>query len=414
MWQAEGLATRPAPAAMSLCLAVARQRDAARTDDGASAKVRGVKLRLLAFAAAALSFAAPAIAAAPSVDARSYIVANVSTGEVLLAHDAAEPVPIASITKLMTVLVTLEHAQLDDVVTVTPRAASTGEESIHLRTGERITVHDLVAGALIQSANDAADALADYVGRGDRAAFVALMNAKAHRLGLRDTHFVRPDGLDAPGHVSSARDVLRLAQVAMRDRDVRRIVRERVATIAGGRVLHTWNDLLGRFPGLIGVKTGHTERAGWCQVAAARGRGLTVYAVVLGAPDRTVRNDDLTELLAWGLSRYRVVPVVDASRVYATVPVGWGRRPVDLVAGRRLIRSVRIGRPLVQRVLAPSTLALPVHAGERVGKVEVLLNGTVIAQEPLVATRSVSRPGFGGRASFYTRRTVHHLWSFLT
>ena len=383
-------------------------------DRDASAKVRGVKLRLLAVAAAALALAAPALAATPSVDARAYVVANVSTGEVLLAHDANASVPIASITKLMTVLVTLEHARMQDVVTVSRGAAATGEESIHLRAGERITVHDLVAGALIQSANDAADALADYVGRGNRAAFVALMNAKARALGLEDTHFTRPDGLDAPGHVSSAGDVLKLAQVAMHDRDVRRIVGERVATIAGGRVLHTWNDLLGRFPGLIGVKTGHTNLAGWCEVAAARGRGLTVYAVVLGAPTRSTRNDELTELLAWGLSRYRVVPVVDRARVYARVPVGWGRAPVTLVAPRELVRSVRLGRPLLQRVVVPAALALPVHKGEQVGKVQVMLDGRVIATQPLVATRSVSRPGLGGRLSFYAGRTAHHLWSFVS
>src|SRR5439155_24779915 len=231
----------------------------------------------------------------------------------------------------------------------------------HLRAGERISVHDLVAGALIQSANDAADALADYVGHGNRAAFVKLMNAKARALGLQDTHFVRPDGLDAPGHASSARDVLRLAQVAMHDADVRRIVGERTAIIAGGRVLHTWNDLLGRFPGLIGVKTGHTGAAGWCEVAAARGRGLTVYAVVLGAPTRADRNEDLTELLAWGLSRYRVVPVISTSRAYARVQLGYGRTPLELVAQRELVRSVRLGRPLVERVVAPAATTLPVR-----------------------------------------------------
>jgi len=372
-----------------------------------------VKLRLLAVVTVALAFAAPAFAAAPSVDARAYLVANASTGEVLLTHSAHARVPIASITKLMTVLVTLEHARMDDVVTVSPRAASTGEESIHLHARERISVHDLVAGALIQSANDAADALADYVGHGNRAAFVALMNAKARALGLQDTHFVRPDGLDAPGHVSSARDVLRLAQVAMHDADVRRIVGERTAIIAGGRVLHTWNDLLGRFPGLIGIKTGHTELAGWCEVAAARGRGLTVYAVVLGAPDRAVRNDELSELLAWGLSRYRVVPVIAESRVYATARVEYGRKAVPLVAPRDFIRSVRLGRPLVQRVVAPATLALPVRKGEHAGKVEIMLGGNVIATAPLVASRSVSRPGPGGRLSFYAGRTAHHVWSFL-
>jgi D-alanyl-D-alanine carboxypeptidase (penicillin-binding protein 5/6) len=341
-------------------------------------------------------------------------VANSATGETLLSHDADERVPIASITKLMTVLVTLDHARLDDVVTVRRDAAEVGESSIHLRAGDRLTVHDLVAAALIQSANDAADALADYVGQGDRAAFVALMNAKARRLGLTETHFTRPDGLDAPGHVSSARDVLRLAEIAMRNRDVRRMVGEQSAVIAGGRVLHTWNDLLGRFPGLFGVKTGHTGQAGWCEVAAARGRGLTVYAVILGSPTRTVRNDDLEELLAWGLSRYRVVPVVDPGRTYARVRLGWGRKPLALVAERELVRSVRLGRPLVERVVAPTIAPLPVRKGDRLGEVQIFYRGGLLAAEPLVAARSVPRPGLGGRLSFYAGRTVHHVWSWLS
>src|SRR5439155_8675642 len=136
--------------------------------------------------------------------------------------------------------------------------AEVGESTIHLRAGERITVRELLAGALIQSANDAADALADYVGRGNDRAFVALMNTEAKRLGLSGTHFVRPDGLDAPGHVSTARDVTRLAQEVMKRPVVRALVRERTAVISGGRTLHTWNDLLGVFRGLVGVKTGPT------------------------------------------------------------------------------------------------------------------------------------------------------------
>src|SRR5205085_11624384 len=107
----------------------------------------------------------------------------------------------------MTVLITLERTRLSDVVTVSPDAAAVGESSAHLRAGERLTVRELLEAALIQSANDAADALADHVGHGSESAFVRMMNARARRLGLHDTHFVRPDGLDAPGHVSSARDV---------------------------------------------------------------------------------------------------------------------------------------------------------------------------------------------------------------
>src|ERR687886_2914381 len=215
-------------------------------------------LRAAVSAAAALVLAAPALAAPPRVQATAYLVENATTGEVLVRHAAGRRLPIASITKLMTVLVTLENANPNDVVTVQSDAAEVGESTIHLRAGEKIRVRDLIEAALIQSANDAADALADFVGRGDIRAFVALMNTEAKRLGLRDTHFVRPDGLDAPGHVSSARDVLRLAHLEMHDRAVRGIVRERSDTIAGGRVLHTWNDLLGSFPDLIGVKTGHT------------------------------------------------------------------------------------------------------------------------------------------------------------
>jgi D-alanyl-D-alanine carboxypeptidase (penicillin-binding protein 5/6) len=240
------------------------------------------------------------------------------------------------------------------------------------------------------------------------------MNAKARELGLTETHFTRPDGLDAPDHLSSARDVLKLAEVAMHDPVIREVVQERTATISGGRTLHTWNDLFATFPGLIGVKTGHTNDAGWCEVAAARGHGLTVYAVVLGSPTRSGRNGDLSELLAWGLSRYRVVPLIDVSRTYARVAVGYGKAPVRLVASRSVIRSVRLGSPLVEQVVAPAAVALPVRKGQRLGEVRVLLNGKLFGARPLLASRSVSKPGLGGRVSFYAGRTVHHLWSWVS
>src|SRR3954451_7607813 len=252
-----------------------------------SANVPRVRRLLPALAAALV--VAPAAQAGPQpgsvgpIEARAYYVENAATGEVLAARNPDARVPIASITKLMTVLVTLEHAKLSDVVTVPPGAAVVGESTIHVRAGERLTVRDLIRAALIQSANDAAYALALHVGRGDLGRFVAMMNAKAAGLRLRDTHFVRPDGLDAPGHVSSARDVTRLAWIAMRNPFVRATVREQTATIGGGRTLHTWNDLLSTFPHLLGVKTGHTNGAGWSEVAAARGRGTTVYATILGS-----------------------------------------------------------------------------------------------------------------------------------
>jgi D-alanyl-D-alanine carboxypeptidase (penicillin-binding protein 5/6) len=235
------------------------------------------------------------------------------------------------------------------------------------------------------------------------------MNDEARRLGLADTHGSRPDGLDAAGHLSSARDVTLLAEVAMHSPLVRSIVRRRTASIAGGRTLHTWNDLLGRFPGLIGVKTGHTGAAGWCEVGAARGPGLTVYAAVLGSPSRSQRNADLAALLGYGLSRYRVVQLVEPHKVYAHVRTEYGRKDVPLVAETPVSRAVRVDRPLVQRVVAAGAVKLPVVAGDRLGLVRVISGGRLVAKSPLVAAKSVNRPGLAGRAGWYAKRTVHHL-----
>jgi D-alanyl-D-alanine carboxypeptidase (penicillin-binding protein 5/6) len=372
-----------------------------------------VKVRLVVVAAALLTAVAPA-QAAPRVDARAYLVENAATGEVLLASGANRRLPIASITKLMTVLVVLDHAQPGDVVTVGPDASSVGESTVRLQPGEQLTVRDLMEAALIQSANDAANALADHVGDGDRAHFVELMNEKAQALGLRDTRFVRPDGLDVEGHYSSARDVTRLAHVAMRSPLVRDIVARRSETIAGGRRLHTWNDLLGRFPGLIGVKTGHTSAAGWCEVAAARGRGVTIYATVLGSATRAGRNADLEELLAWGISRYRVVPVVEASRVYARAETPYGRPALSLVASRPLVRVARVDRALVERVVAPAAVDLPVRRGQPLGWVRVYERGRLVGSRPLVAARTIEEPSLGGRIAWYAERTLDHLGDLFT
>lgn len=370
-----------------------------------------VSARIAVIVGAALVLAPAAVAAPPHVDAAAWVVQDARTGEVLASSHAHERLPIASITKLMTVLVTLQHHRLRDVVTVDARAAAVGESTIGLRAGEQITVRDLVKGALIQSANDAADALALSVAR-DFPAFATLMNAQARELGLRDTHFVRPDGLDAPGHVSSAADVTKLARVLMRTRFVRDTVREETDTIEGGRTLHTWDDLLASFPQTIGVKTGHTGLAGWCQVAAARGRGITIYATLLGSPSRAERNDDLASLLVWGLGQFRVVPAVQLGRTYAAVSVGWGKVPVGLVAAKPLLSVARVGRPLTETVVAPRAVSLPVREGQPLGRVVIRAGSRIVGMRPLVASRSINKPGVIRRLGWYAGRTVHHLTNF--
>jgi D-alanyl-D-alanine carboxypeptidase (penicillin-binding protein 5/6) len=367
------------------------------------------RLALLITALAASVLAASAPAAPPPVQAGAYLVQNASTGEVLAQQGADERRAIASITKLMTVLVALDRADLDDVVTVTPGSAAVGESTIYLQAGERITLGDLARAALIQSANDAANAIAVHVGGGSVGRFVGLMNVKARELGLRDTHFANPSGLDARGHYSTARDVTRLARVAMNEPFVRETVRLRSARIASGRALFTWNDLLARNPRVIGVKTGHTDAAGWSQVAAARGRGFTIYATILGGATREGRNSDLGGLLAWGLSRYRPVALIDPGRAYATVPTGYDRPAVRLVALRGAAKVVHVERKLVERVVAPTVVELPVRKGQRLGVVRVYDGPRLLASTPLVAAVSVGKPGLGARVGWYARQTLDNL-----
>jgi serine-type D-Ala-D-Ala carboxypeptidase (penicillin-binding protein 5/6) len=365
-------------------------------------------LRRLAVLVAALAFASPAAAAPPLVNASAYVVEDARTGEVLASSNAHAHLPIASITKLMTVLLTLEHHKLSDVVTADRRAAVVGESTIDLHAGEQFTVRDLIKAALIQSANDAPAALALSISP-NYGAFAALMNAKAQELGLRDTHFVRPDGLDVPGQYSSAADATTLGRIVMRTRFVRDTVREETDTISGGRTLHTWDDLLSTFPETIGVKTGHTSQAGWCQVAAVRGRGLTIYATLLGSPSRDQRDADLESLLVWGVTQFSVVNLVQSNRTYATVTLPYGRAPLALVADKPLVKVERISHRLIEKVVARVVAALPVRQGAVLGRVEIWDGATLVGTRDLVASRTINKPGLVSRLGWYAGRTLHHL-----
>jgi serine-type D-Ala-D-Ala carboxypeptidase (penicillin-binding protein 5/6) len=366
------------------------------------------RFALLVLLAASFAPQASAAAEPPSFKARAAIVADGSTGEIMLEHNADSRVAIASITKIMTALVTLENARPNERVVIRGPAPSIGESTIHLSVGERVRVRDLLAAALIQSANDAAYALATHVGDGSVKRFVSLMNERAAELGLEDTHFVRPDGLDVAGHYSSANDVLTLTREAMKQPLFRRLVRQRGGRIAGGRSLYAWNDLLrtGSYPGIVGVKTGHTDAAGWSQVAAARRDGVTMYAIVLGSGSRSRRNADLAELLDWGFGHYGSVTLVRTDRVYATAAIPFSGERMPLVAAGSARAVVRLGRPLVERVVAPSVLDLPVAQGEPVGEVVILDGRRVVLRRPLVAEHAADDASVGAKVDWYAGRAV--------
>ncbi len=353
------------------------------------------------------------VAAAPRVSAAAWYLEG-QDDSVLAQRNARVRRPIASITKLMTAVVTLEHARLSDVVTVSPRASGIGESTVFLRPGERLTVSDLLRGMLVRSANDAAEALALHVGRNSASRFVALMNTKARELGLTDTTFVNAHGLDAAGHLSSARDTTRLVRYALGIPVIRETLDRSVVVLPGGRAFPTTDDLLDSWTPLIGGKTGHTASAGWSEAAGARAKGVTVYGSVLGSDTRSERNAALQELLEYGLARYRRVAAVDPGRVYGEAETGYGRAPVQLVARRAILRTIHEGTPLVERVVAPSAVDLPIREGQPLGSIEVYAGDELVAASSLVAASDVSEPGLVGKVAWYARRTVHHLRELVT
>lgn len=371
----------------------------------------------LAVLAALVAAALAAAAAPPEVRARQVLVVDAGSGDVLHSVNADGRMAMASITKLMTALVTLERARPGELVTVSPQAVGRGGSSIFLVPGEQLRVRELLAAALIQSANDAAFALAAHVGEGSVSRFVRLMNEKAEELGLADTHYARPDGLDAPGHYSSAEDSATLARAALREPLVRKLVRTKTMTIPPNRTLRNWNDLLWTFPGVTGAKTGHTDRAGWAQVATARRGATDLYAVLLGSPSREQRNDDLTALLEWGFDQYARFTLVRAGETYATAAVPFAEgEDVELVAERGASRIVRLGdgSRFVEQVVAPAMVELPVRRGQKLGEVVILNGDRVVARRDLVADRDVDATSFRERVDWYADRALDEAGDLLS
>ena len=349
---------------------------------------------------AALALGLPAQAAAarpePTVQGAAAIVVDAGSGEVLLAEDPDERRPIASATKLMTALLTLERAPPDAVLPAADYAAAPVESQIGLRAGERLSVADLLVALLLESANDAAVTLAEGVS-GSQRAFVAAMNDRARELGLRDTSFANPIGLDDPANYSSARDLATLARQLLRDERFRDIVDRPRATLTTGarrRILENRNGLVLRHPFVDGVKTGHTLSAGYVLVGSATGRSKRIVSVVLGEPSVAAREADTLALLRYGIDQYRRVRVLRPEAVAgrATVKYRDGEE-ARLVAGAQVTVTVRRGERVSTRVEAPAELEGPLPAGARVGSIAVVYRGRPLQTVPLVTAKAI--PGAG-------------------
>ena len=351
-----------------------------------------------ALVALALVPTAPAAAAPPRPDlqARAAIVVDAATGESLLADSPAARRPIASATKLMTALLTLERARPNQVLPSPAYSAAPIESQIGLRRGERLTVRDLLTALLLESANDAAVSLAENIA-GSRAAFVELMNERARELNLSDTSFANPIGLDDPDNYSTARDLATLTRRLMDNPLFRSIVDRPRATLRTGarrRVILNRNALVRTHPFVDGVKTGHTLSAGFVLIRSATARGQRVVSVVLGEPSEEARQADTLALLRYGLRQFRRITALRKGRVVARAGVRYrDDRRVRLVAADRAVVTVRRGERVATRVDSPEEVEGPLAAGSRVGSVAIVYRGRTVRRIPVVTAEAV--PGAG-------------------
>jgi D-alanyl-D-alanine carboxypeptidase (penicillin-binding protein 5/6) len=357
---------------------------------------------LLAALAVLLGLAVPAAATAAAppptlTGASSAIVIDARTGETMWSQDPGERHPIASTTKLMTALLTLEQAKPRQVFTAPEYDAGPAESKIDLQTGERMTVSDLTKALLLESANDAAVALATGIS-GSTEAFVEQMNARAGELGLKDTSFANPVGLDDPDNYSTARDLAALADTLMAKPRFAHVVNMPQATLESGshvRVVENRNDLVGEYDWVDGVKTGHTNSAGNLLVGAAHGsNGARVISVVMGEPSEAARDAETLELLTWGVKQFRRETALRRGQVLASPAIDYfDDDRAELVPRRPVRLTIRDGQKVTRRVRAPEQVEGPIPPGKPVGRVTVLVDGQPVQRVALVTAAAVPEPG---------------------
>jgi D-alanyl-D-alanine carboxypeptidase (penicillin-binding protein 5/6) len=328
----------------------------------------------------------------PRFDAKAWILVDPRDGTVLASKAPNRQLPIASTTKLMTAYLALQELKPSQMVTAPSYSPSASAEiELGLRPGEKIRVRDLLYGLLLPSASDAAEALAVGVS-GSVPAFVAMMNQAAQQLGLTDTSYANPIGLDDPDNYSSARDLVTLAGVLLRNKLFAQIVDTPGATLRSGdrvRQVTSRNTLLNRAPWIDGVKTGHTLGAGYVLVGSGTRQSTTLVSAVLGTPSEAARDDDTLELLDYGFSLYHPMQPVEQGEQLADPKLDYRSDHLPLVAKQAIRLEIREGQHVATRVDAPDEVSGAVDQGEQLGHVTVTVDGKAAATSPLVAERAV-------------------------
>ncbi|WP_442908970.1 D-alanyl-D-alanine carboxypeptidase family protein [Halopseudomonas sp.] len=349
--------------------------------------------------------AAPIVPAAPELAASSYLLVDASSGAVLVEHNADEPLPPASLTKMMTSYIgsqEIKRGQIgeNDPVLISEKAWRMGGSKMFIRVGNQVPVIDLMRGIIIQSGNDASIALAEHIA-GSEDAFADMMNGQAKRLGMTNSHFVNATGWPAEGHYSSARDLATLARAIIEDDP------EAHYKIYGEKEF-VWNEIrqpnrnlmLWRDSTVDGLKTGHTEEAGYCLVASAKREDMRLISVVMGTSSEQARAAETQKLLTWGFRFFETKSFYQPGQVISSTRVWKGAQDkVDLGLQHGLQLTLPKGQlaQLEAGITLQTPVQAPIKAGDVLGQVEVKLGDKVVHSAPLVALADVEQAGFFGR-----------------
>jgi D-alanyl-D-alanine carboxypeptidase (penicillin-binding protein 5/6) len=361
---------------------------------------------LAAPTAASVAVATPAGAIpAPSITAAAHLLVDVTSGQTLEGINADERRDPASLTKLMTAYLVFgalraKSIQPSQMVNVSERAWRAEGSRMFIEPRRAVSVDELLRGMIIQSGNDASIALAELAG-GSEDAFVARMNAEAARLGMANTHFTNVTGLSGPEHYSTAADLAVLASAVINDYPEFYPLYAQKEFRYNNITQPNRNRLLWTDPGVDGVKTGHTEAAGWCLIASAKHGERRVLAVVLGARSDAARASEAQKLLNWGLQAFDTVQLYQSGKTISTLRVWKGTLnevPAGFLADRYLTLPKAKADKLSLTLETQGTLVAPIARAQRVGTVKVALEGKPMAEFPLIALEEVPAAGIFGRA----------------
>ena len=356
----------------------------------------------------------------PEVDSDAAVLMEFSRGEILFSQNGTVRMPPASLTKIMTVLLAYEALEEGRVtwqeeVTTSEKAWQTGGSQMFLNAGQKVSFGDLLTGIAVISANDACVALAEHL-FGVEASFVQEMNKKARELNLKNTLFQNASGLPHPEHYSSAEDIAHLSHYLIKKYPQVLDLYSRTEFSFNDIPQMNRNPLLGRFPGADGIKTGHTEEAGYCLAGTAEQNGMRFISVVFNAPAESVRLKDSEALLNFAFRNYCLEKVFSEGEIVAALEVSNGKeKEVQLQVASSVEVVIPYNRKddLDIRIDTPENTSSPVTRGTALGKVEIILDGTVLHEEPLLAASDVARAGYFSLLYRSVSEFIASLWQQL-